>query len=157
MNNIHTISAAITFAIAVLGAALGILNTWRAFDRDKIRIRVSPRWAISYWGSEMTTRFCLEITNLSYIPITIDQVGFDLRKPKAHILFFIPEFIDGGKIPRRLEPRSSFTAYAPAGTEEKKSFADVKCAFAKTACGVVSRGTSPALKGQIKKMKKLSA
>ena len=157
MNNIHTIYAAITFAIAVLGAALGILNTWRAFDRDRIRIRVSPRWAISYCGSETATRLCLEITNLSYIPITINQVGFELRKPKDHILVFIPEFIDGGKMPRRLEPRSSFTVYMPAGTEEKKSFADVKHAFARTACGVVARGTSPALKGQIKKMKKLSA
>ena len=157
MNNIHTIYAAITFAIAVLGAMLGILNTWRAFDRDKIRVRVSPRWAISYRGSDMDTRFCLEITNLSYIPITINQVGFELRKPKAHIMVFIPEFIDGGKMPRRLEPRSSFTVYAPAGTEEKNNFADEKCAFARTACGVVARGMSPALKGQINKMKKLSA
>ena len=157
MKNITNIYAAITFAIAVLGAVLGILNTWRAFDRDKIRIRVSPRWAISYWGSEMATRFCLEITNLSYIPITINQVGFELRRPKEHILVFNPEFIDGGKMPRRLDPRSSFTVYAPAGTEEKKGFADVKCAFAQTACGVVARGSSPALKGQIKKIKKLSA
>lgn len=148
-------SGAITLAIAILGAVLGIMNTWRSFDRDRIRLRVSPRWAIfTYPESGTSTRFCIEITNLSYMPITVSQVGFELRKKKDMIFIFIPDFFDGGTMPRRLEPRTSFVAYMKPHAEEDKAMADVKCAFARTACGMVARGTSAALKGQVKNMRK---
>jgi hypothetical protein len=45
----------ITFAIAITGAVTGILglifnflNIWRAFDRDKVKLKVIPKWAINF-------------------------------------------------------------------------------------------------------------
>ena len=37
----------VSFSIAVLGAVLGVINTWRAYKRDQLNIRVIPKAFIS--------------------------------------------------------------------------------------------------------------
>ena len=151
----------ITLAIAITGAVTGILglvfnflNTWRAFDRDRVKLKVVPRWAILYHPATGTDHLiCVEITNLSFIPITISQVGFSVSDPKNHLLAFIPAPNIGDKTPKRLEPRTSMTVYVPDNVSSGGQFRAVKKAFAKTECGRSFYGTSPALKGHVKKLR----
>jgi hypothetical protein len=51
---------------------------------------------------------------------------------------------DHGPWPRRLEPRSSISVYGQA--PGSVSGARIKCAYARTDCGVTKRGNSPALR-----------
>jgi len=37
---------ALTLVLASIGAVLGVMNTWRAFDRDRLKLRVRPKQAI---------------------------------------------------------------------------------------------------------------
>jgi len=152
-----TITNAITLAIAILGAVLGIMNTWRSFDRDRIRLVVSPKWSFcAYPGVPIVEQLCIEITNLSFFPITVAQVAFELRGlQKGKLFVFSPEFLDGGTIPRRMEPRTSFTVLMPQGVENNPNMKYVKCVFVKTECGFVARGTSPALSSHVKELKKV--
>ena len=151
-----TTTSAVTLAIATIGAVLGIMNTWRSFDRDRIRLVVTPRWSFrAYPGEPLIHQLCIEVTNLSYLPVTVEQVAFELCGPqKDKIFIFMPEFMDGGTFPRRMEPRTSFTVLMAQGAELDPSMKNVRCAFAKTACGIVARGKSPALTSHVKKLNK---
>lgn len=133
----------ITLAIALLGAVLGIINLWRAFDRDRVRVRVLPR---SYVTSHGDGGLCIEVINVGYIPITISQVGFDLSI-RGKIFLHASLLKD---LPKRLEPRTAFTAYLATGGEQDPAFAKVTRAFAKTACGCRFAANSKALSGVVK-------
>lgn len=37
-----SIVQAITLAIAVLGAVLGVINTWLGLDKSRVKLRVAP-------------------------------------------------------------------------------------------------------------------
>jgi len=139
-----TITGAITLALAVLGAALGVINTWKALDRDKVKLRVVPKHAIPIGGADPRLTFCIEITNLSGFPVTIDEAGVFYKGTKHRGAYFPPVLCDGLPWPRRLEARSSVTVYGqppqPHGQHR------LKCAYARTACGVTVEGTSGAFK-----------
>jgi hypothetical protein len=147
----------ITLVIAVVGAVtgvsglvLGVLNTWRAFDRDRVKLKVSPRWAI--FSHPMTGTghlLCVEVINMSYLPVTISQVGFTVSEPKDHFLAFLPVPNMGDTLPKRLEPRTSMTVYVPEHVSSGEGFIKVEKAFAKTECGHSFYATSPALKGHV--------
>lgn len=137
----------ITLGIALLGAALGIINLWRALDRDKLKLRLNVQGYITHGANGI----CVEVVNLSSFAVTISQVAFDMRGGK-HIFFILPK---GGQIThQRLDPRAAFTTYFPEGKEKCQEFAQVTRAFAKTACGSKITGTSPYLKSCIKAARK---
>jgi hypothetical protein len=70
-DNITLITAIAGASFGLLGAVLGIMNTWRAFDRDRIRIRIEPAFFIRTDGIVSMGGYRLIITNLSYFPVTI--------------------------------------------------------------------------------------
>lgn len=139
-----TWTGAITLAIAVLGAALGIINTWHSINDRRVKLRVRPLWGLGL----QQTLFGIEVTNLSTFAVTLDDVGFLFGRPTTstpeRACFMQPILTDGGPWPRRLEPRSSVTAYTdvthlPLG----RSF---WAAYARTACGELRHARSPALR-----------
>jgi len=134
----------VTFSIAVLGAVLGVINTWHALDRARVKLKVRPAHAIPVGRANPNLKFCIEVTNLSAFSITVCEVGVFYKGTDRRGSFVQPELIDGGPWPRRLEPRSSVTIYGqtPDSTPELR----IKTAYAKTECGVTKTGTSPALK-----------
>lgn len=138
-----SITEAITFAIAVLGAVLGIINTWQALDKSRVKMRVCPKHAIPVGGADPRLTFCIEITNLSVFAITVEEAGVFYKGTNKRGAYAQPVLIDGLPWPRRLEPRSSVTIYGqpPEGKSHR-----LKCAYARTACGVTRTGTSPAFK-----------
>jgi hypothetical protein len=134
----------VTLAIAVLGAVLGVINTWHALDRSRVKLRVRPKHAIPVGGFDPRLRFCIEITNLSAFAVTVEETGVLYEGSTSRGAFVPPVLVDGGAWPRRLESRSSVTVYAQP-PEPLEGHA-LKCAYARTACGVVRKGTSPAFK-----------
>lgn len=145
-----TIIDGVTLSIAVLGAVLGVLNTWRNIDRDRVKLQVIPKQAIPVGNMpDKRTRLCIDVTNFSTFPLTITEVGVLYFGTKERGAIFNPIIIDGGGFPRKLEPRTSFSAYLHPEALERVNGKRVKCAYAKTDCGVTVKGSSPALKQMV--------
>lgn len=139
-----TILAGATLAIAVLGAGLGIINTWHTLDNSRVKLKVVPGHAIPTGNVDSRVNFYVAVTNLSTFPVTVKEVGIFYRGTSERAVFTAPIFLDRGSLPRRLEPRSSVSVYGQA--PEPLPGARIKCAYAKTECGVTTCGKSPALR-----------
>lgn len=140
---------AITLAIALLGAVLGIINTWHAIDRKRLKIQVTPQQLTSYALSIKGIDFCITVVNRSDFPVTINEVGF-LYKGTKNRSALIPMLFDDQTLPRRLEPRTDMTIYGKTTSIRRDQFIDY--AFAKTACGYMKKGSSPYLKALAKEL-----
>jgi hypothetical protein len=90
--------------------------------------------------------FSIEVLNLSNFALTVTEVGFTLNgssiKRGERAAIPMPVVIDGEPWPRRLEARESVSLYF----ERPDSSEPIGKAYARTACGEVRYGDSPALK-----------
>lgn len=139
-----TLVQAVTLAIALVGAVLGIVNTWHALDKSLVKLRVRPAHAIPVGAVNSSLDFCIEVTNLSSFAVTVDDVGVFFRGTASRASFVRPILADGGPWPRRLEPRSSVTIYGRR--PESPPGHRITRAYARTQCGATQTGTSPALR-----------
>ncbi|GAB2180864.1 hypothetical protein DLREEDagrD3_10870 [Denitratisoma sp. agr-D3] len=139
-----TILEAVTLAIAVLGAVLGLINTWHQLDRTRVKLKVVPKHAIPYGAADARLTFCIEITNLSAFAVTVEEAGVFYKGTDSRGAYTQPILIDNRPWPRRLESRESVTVYGQPPSV--KPGHPLKCAYARTACGVVRRGSSPAFR-----------
>ena len=105
--------------MASVGAVLGIINTWRAMDRDRVNLRVTTKTAIPFNipGLGDDPILCIEVLNLSAFPVTVTQVGFSLGGDQRLVLIDPIISPTQTRLPIRLEPRTSITCYAAPGTE----------------------------------------
>jgi hypothetical protein len=141
---------AFTIGVALLGAILGVFNTWQAISNNRVKLRVRPAHAFTQSGQ----MFSIEVVNLSSFAMTVSEVGITvdgntIRRGRVTVL--APILIDGGKWPRRLESRETVSIYfdhRPMLTYGSR----LGRAFAKTSCGELSYGSSSALQ-QIKSVK----
>ncbi len=139
-----SIFEAITLVFALIGAILGLFNTWIQLSKERVKLVVMPKHAILMGGAPGQIQFCVEVINLSSFPITVSEVGFFYRGTDKRSVIS-PITSDGGPFPRRLEPRRAVSLYS----ERPRSLINdnkIKCAFAMTDCGVICTGTSPALR-----------
>lgn len=131
-----------TFGIAVLGAVLGILNTWQNLRRDSVRLEVQPAHAIAV-GMNPEPRFCITVVNAGSRAVTLNDVGFRMKGTEGRASLAMHGVAsDGTSLPRKLEPLSSVTFFCfayPAGSV-------VKDAYASTLCGRTFTGSSEALR-----------
>lgn len=136
---------AITFSIAVLGAVLGVINTWVGLSKERVKLSVIPKHAIPVGGAPENLQFCIEVVNLSAFPVTISEIGVFYKGTDHRSVIPNPVTSDRGPFPRRLESRSAVTLYSerPCSVVNDKK---MKCVFAKTDCGVVQKGNSPAFR-----------
>jgi hypothetical protein len=133
-----TLYESITFGFALLGAVLGVMNTWNAINRTRVRLRVSPSYLIAMPNGDPF--FGIEVVNLSSFPVTIAEAGFFLPGRQRSV---IVEPLWGVTLPRRLESREAVTiAFHPGEMAARKD--RIGKAFCKTACGVEVSGDSPA-------------
>lgn len=139
-----TVLEAATLAMAVLGAVLGLINTWHQIDRTRVKLRIVPMLAIPYGGVDKQLTFCIEITNLSAFAVTVKEAGVFYKGINSRSVCTRPVLIDHGPWPRRLESRESVTVYGQRPSA--KPGHPLKCAYARTACGVVRMGSSPAFR-----------
>lgn len=128
-----------TFGIAVVGAVLGVINTYQAFEQRRVKLLVRPSYGIPVPVGELM--IAVEVLNLSSFPVTIAEIGFVLSGGKR---YFQPELLTEQKsLPVRLGSRESITGYF---TISKLDVRQIRKAFACTACGEKAFGDSPALR-----------
>jgi len=139
-----TLFQAVTMSVAAVGAVLGIINTWHGLDKTRVKLKVRPAHVIHSGAISPSLNFCIEVTNLSAFAVTVFDVGVFYRGTDQRGSVVQPVTIDGGQWPRRLEPRSSVTVYSQR--PESKPGEPIKCAYARTVCGVTKTGSSPALR-----------
>lgn len=128
-----------TLAIALLGAVLGMLNTWRTFRGDRVKLRMVPLYAEDTDGGH---NFAVEVVNLSSFPVVVNYIGFSLQGTDKHMQLPAPAFIGGERLPVRLEARASCTALAPLAAFDKAQLARIDRAVVQTACGHEAKGDS---------------
>ena len=123
----------VTLAIAMVGAVLGVMNTWRTFANDRVRVRVKPT---TIFVPQRGWCLGIEVVNLSTFAITVSTVGVTMRGTSRHLQIFAPALSSGDTLPKRLEPRTGFTAFAGFGTtEEEPGFRIADEVYVSTACG----------------------
>lgn len=137
-----TILQICTLIIAVVGAALGVLNTWRAFGQDRLRLRVEPAHAYMTNGAR---QMCITVVNLSTFPVTLTNFGFTLVGDLNHMAIASPVFTQNERLPIRLEPRASCTALVDIWALQDAQIARIHKAYVSTACGHRVLGDSGAL------------
>lgn len=134
----------ITLGIALLGAVLGVWNAWQASRERAVRFRVRATQAIGLGG---TGPICLsiEVANLSSFPVTIEEVGLTVGKPRGSLprrAMIPPDSIVRGSLPMRIEARHSGTIVCWARELPDDGY---NHAYARTSGGEIAYGTSPAL------------
>jgi len=165
-----TLVTAITgAACGILGAVLGIINTWNQVSKNRLRLRVRPYLAVveqmrngQYVGivrhsgkpfpSDLMQHLCVEVVNLSSFPVTISEVGFGRRDDEGGRHVVIPFDRFGDQLPKRLEPRESMSVYGAPQARLKPSIARMAKAYAMTSCGGVAYGTSPAFQEYVREL-----
>ena len=137
----------VTLGIALLGAVLGIINTCHQLSRDRVKLKVIPKIVRIVRSDESSgPHLCIEVINLSTFPVTISSVGFRCKGHEEAVVY--PILHDGGRWPRRLEPRQSVTAYFSEDWHEL-DFRKVRKAYAFTECNVAQHGSVKRLKKQV--------
>jgi len=140
--------------LGITGTVLSIVNTWRLFDRDKVKLRVRPTLVKPIGGQDVRPRVSIDVLNLSVFSVTVDEVGFLYHDSTDRGMIFQPIMLDGGTFPRRLKPRTSLSAMCNPSMHLDERFAYVYCAYAETDCGVRAEGTSAALRQLIAQAKR---
>jgi len=150
-------TAGITLALAIIGAVFGLIgtvlslvNTWRLFDRDRVKLRVVPKFAIGV-GALAGERFVsISVTNLSAFPVTISEVGFRMNGTTDRIAILAPRISDGGTLPRRMDSRTTCSFQMELHGFNPAQFVMIRCAYVETDCGVSVDADSPALQSLVK-------
>lgn len=166
------LSGTITIILATTGTVLGIINSVIQLNKNRVILKVIPKSALLdkvHFNGELLTRamgmvnttgkeainkndcVCIEVINLSSFPVTISEVGFTLKHSKGlRIVMTKPITLNKKSLPRRLDSRESQSFYGKLTNFDLEHFCLIKSAYAKTDCGIVKKGKSPALKELIK-------
>ena len=151
--------------VGSIGAVLGIMNTWRQMQREKVCLRVTPMLVVPQENGNIfsTTNnilheiatdeesgFGIEVVNLSEFAVTISHVGFLQKNGKLDPLIDAQTLNYEDRSPQRLEPRTVYRLTFSL-SQELCDWKNVKKAYAKTQCGEMRYGNSEALKGVVKK------
>lgn len=144
----------ITLAVAVLGAGLGLFNTWQGWRDRTVRLRVIPKYAEAVDDNMQPMGIpCLsvDIQNLGAYPVTIDEVGLLIGTPKSDLprrAPFRPQVvIMGPSLPHRLERHDAISLTVSLASLPR---ADFTAAYARTAAGHLCKGSSAAFQGLVK-------
>ena len=132
-----TLFQAITLAIAVLGAVLGLYNAWRNWIQDRVRVRVKLSF---FEGNNGAQGITFEVVNLSNFPITITHFGFDLLGTDRHMQIPRPIFTSAETLPVRLASRTACTVLVGSDALPQNSWTALRNAYVNTACGLKIRG-----------------
>lgn len=131
-----TIIQSITLVIAVLGASLGIINTWHALDRTRVKLRVVPKSAHPFGYGAPDVDFCIEVTNLSIFAVYLDEAGLRYSGTSKKGMIVNPTFPNdaNGSWPKKLESRESTTIYMKL--ESSEAGHKIESVYVNTQCGI---------------------
>ncbi len=125
-----------TFGIAVLGAVLGVMNTWLHWRKECVRLRVIGKSIINAPFPEAgNDRFKVEVVNLSAFPVVIEKMVFYRRR----WWFFKKEVlsIENEQLPKTLGARKKFEWDYFQGMESADALKNAWKVGAKTEHGIL--------------------
>lgn len=128
----------VSLAIGSVGAVLGVINTWNALERQRVKLVVKPAQSMLVPSGQ--TVLTVEVLNLSNFPVTVAEIGFRLRNGQKAIT--PGNLLNGKPLPQRIESRDSVTAFFDLTDFDPSQ---IVIAFASTRCGECEEGFSPAL------------
>jgi hypothetical protein len=136
----------ITLAVALVGAVLGVINTWHHLSKDAVRLKILPAHAlpVGHGGAGEWT-LSIGVINLSAFSVTVDEVGLELVT-KERLINTPTTTTNHGPLPVRLEPREALTVLCFPALKIDPRLAAVRAAYARCQCGTVCYGNSPALR-----------
>nr|WP_294810183.1 hypothetical protein [uncultured Sphingomonas sp.] len=118
-----TLTSWITFAIAVLGAGLGLFNTWQWWRDRSVRLRVIPKYAeavdhnMQHLG---TPCLSIEVQNLGAYPVTVEEVGLLIGRARGDLPRRAPfpasQLHMGPSLPHRLERHDAISLVVALGS-----------------------------------------
>lgn len=125
----------VTGTMAAVGAVLGVVNAWKAFVSDRIKLRVKLVKSYPMSMPSMPDRMIgVEVINLSKFAVTIVDAGLTVAGSSDRLSFAVnPIIADGGPWPRRLESREAVTLRVDA--QQLKHQPRPQFVYATTACG----------------------
>lgn len=126
-----TTPEAITLMTAMVGAVLGVLNTWQGYRRDRVRLKVQIRQSIFMPAGIVT--LCITVRNVGFQPVTVTAIGLTSGKLDGQIVNAQP---GNERLPHRLEPRTALDWYADPSAEQVAVREAFSRAYVKTACGI---------------------
>ncbi|MEN9923952.1 MAG: hypothetical protein RL268_78 [Pseudomonadota bacterium] len=132
--NIKAVLDYVTPGVAVLGAGLGVLNTWRSWSQDRVRLRVGVSCGEGLIGNDRA--LLVNAVNLSTFDLTVTHIGFHLLGRQRHCQIFRPLLTSGENLPICLKPRTALTAIHHLGAGDQVPWDQVECAYVLTACGL---------------------
>ncbi len=149
----------ITLGLGAIGTVLGILNWWKSWDRDRVKLKVIPKVSQLFKSQGQVVKalssttqaydgglLCIEVINLSSFAITIRDVGFTTKGGRGKLSLTSPIIYDQKGFPRKLEPRESVSFYANEQPFDKIDLNCIAKVYAMTECHSMKTGTSKALK-----------
>ena len=134
----------VTFGLALLGAVLGVINTWRTLNRDRVKLRVRFIHGFAINAPHLPDRvFGVEVTNLSAFPLTVAEVGLHIQGSSDRAAFIPHITADNKPLPRKLDSREQVTVYIRQDALRREL--SYKNVYATTACGVTVRARQKGL------------
>jgi hypothetical protein len=132
----------ITFGLAGVGAALGVVNTWTTVRSKRVRLRVTPQWSLASGWSGLS----IEVINLGAFPVTVTEIGFTLDRSRSTLPKRVPiptqAIVQGDVPPTTIQPHEATSLIFNA---DWLGSLPIQRAYARTASGEIARGTSGAL------------
>ena len=123
----------ITTVLAVLGAVLGVMNAWRNWVHDSVKIKVL------FGGATLTTGgegMSVTVRNLSRFAVTVDSVSFCFSDRRHYPVALMDGcIVVPNTMPVRLEARTSLTIFVPASAVPDEYMTRFTHISADTACG----------------------
>jgi hypothetical protein len=135
-----------SFSIGAAGTLLGVLNYWRTWEKDRVRVRVRAGISLTVGRHGSEKGLFVEAVNLSNFPVTITSVRF-LVEGTDWVLHLMPPFLNGENLPKRLEPRDAISLYTSSEVLGDPRTMTIKDVVACTACGEQIKGGRKARNG----------
>lgn len=118
----------------MLGATLGVFNAVWLIRKDTVRLKVSC--TSLFIPSTGTWTCAVEVVNVGYLPVTINEVAFRHGRRSKTRAAVITDYLQRTRLPLRLEPRTAVSIAA-----QPQMLADIESGrfswcSTRTACGI---------------------
>lgn len=140
----------------LVGAALGVVNTWNTLSLRRLRVEVTPAFVMTEDGMSPTPLFSIGVANLSTFAVSAEEVGFMVGKGGRRTPVTVPRVLDGKPWPRQLGARESVSLYFDPSPYMQHA-KHITGAYVRLASGEIITGTSPALKQLVEMMREIAS